>query len=426
MVVGALASALLVGNAAQATGPSAPDEHAPVFAPHDHSTHDHGDHHVGGHGPDPAPRGVDVRRVPTTEELLAGETSGAASTTTSSVPCYGDGVSGPRVQAVYAVASDRPDRYADVLGAIRGYAGTVDRIFVDSAAETGGLRHVRWATDASCQLDVAHVVVSSSADDSFSAMVSSLKAQGYGRTDRKYLIWADANVYCGVADMKLDDRSGSTNANNGGAMYARVDAACWGYADATEAHELMHMLGGVQASAPHASAAGHCTDESDIMCYLDGSGVTMSYPCTSSRERLFDCNHDDYFSTAPAAGSYLASHWNAAMNVYLEHVEPGATSGPAPAPSTVTETFTGSTSRKVSTLRHTFGSGAGALRSELSFGSKSSLTMTLRDAAGNALAQKQGRGPLVLDRTIAAGQYVIEVSGSSSVSYTLSVTHTSA
>ncbi|HET7637369.1 MAG TPA: hypothetical protein VFK47_01390, partial [Ktedonobacteraceae bacterium] len=41
------------------------------------------------------------------------------------VPCYTDGKSGKRIHAVYAVASDKPDRYEEVLPKIRTWAGYV-------------------------------------------------------------------------------------------------------------------------------------------------------------------------------------------------------------------------------------------------------------------------------------------------------------
>jgi hypothetical protein len=66
------------------------------------------------------------------------------------------------------------------------------------------------------------------------------------------------------------------------------------------------------------------------MCYQDAPNVVLSYPCPADQPS-YDCNHDDYFSTNPPAGSWLATHWNAANNSFLE-VAPAPTplgDGPA-------------------------------------------------------------------------------------------------
>ena len=54
------------------------------------------------------------------------------------------------------------------------------------------------------------------------------------------------------------------------------------------------------------------------MCYADAPGVTSTTPCNVfAREVMLDCNHDDYFHTNPAPGSYLATRWNVAESKYL-------------------------------------------------------------------------------------------------------------
>jgi hypothetical protein len=282
------------------------------------------------HGPDPAPHGTDVRRGRADHQLQADFAAGVATAAAAAadgepgsaeallggIGCITDGLSGARVQAIYAVAADRADRSATVVPTIRStYAPRVDRQLNQSAAETGGEAHVRFLTEpggtGGCELSVSVAHLTAGGDDSFSNTVSELKAMGYNRPDRKYLVWADANVLCGVGSVYSDSRPGLNNVNNGYApMFARVDAACWNYA---EGHELMHTLGSVQRGAPHATANGHCWDESDDMCYDDdGNGpATMQTLCPGRDGSLFDCNHDDYFfAGVPPVSNWLATHWN--------------------------------------------------------------------------------------------------------------------
>ena len=172
-------------------------------------------------------------------------------------------------------------------------------------------------------------VLSATADDNFANTMTELKARGYNRADRRYMVWMDANVLCGIGQIYRDSQPGQANANNGYyTAFGRVDAGCWGYA---EAHELMHNLGGVQPDAPHATPNFHCRDESDEMCYDDdGSGpVVMQSVCAGRDGRLFDCNHDDYFlAGTPAAGSWLSTHWNTYNSRFLLRGPLGGTPPP--------------------------------------------------------------------------------------------------
>jgi hypothetical protein len=137
-----------------------------------------------------------------------------------------------------------------------------------------------------------------------------------------YVVFMDANRFCGQAILLFDDSPGQTNVSNSGPGYARIDNACWGSASAT--HELLHMLGAVQESAPnsdsHASpgSGGHCTDGWDIMCQPEDRSVTVRQVCPPEAGWLnLDCNDDDYFSAAPAPGRYLTTHWNTANSSFL-------------------------------------------------------------------------------------------------------------
>jgi cell division septation protein DedD len=299
------------------------------------------------HGPDPAPPGVDVRadRQPPASGVAGALSapSGSGTAQAAQVPCIGNGSDGFRVQLIYARASDQPDGYTSWLPSMQQWAARVDDVFNASAAETGGVRHVRFVHDANCVPVIDHVVLSPSGDDNFNNMLNELRSLGYTRTDRKYLVWMDANVYCGIAQVYYDDSPTQGNASNGNPAVpgeiARVDKGCWGLTNLTEAHELVHTLGGVQTSAPHATPYNHCTDDYDRMCYSDGSGFAVVVCGDPSHENRLDCNHDDYYSTAPPAGSYLATHWNVANNAFLV-----SSGGTAPPPTTTTTTSPPTTS----------------------------------------------------------------------------------
>ncbi|MEU6064738.1 MULTISPECIES: fibronectin type III domain-containing protein [Streptomyces] len=234
----------------------------------------------------------------------------------ASVPCIGDGKSGNRVQALYVHAPGQ-NRLAQYQSSFQRWAADTDTIYNASATETGGTRHVRFLTDSGCNAALTAVEVGASDLQSFDSMNRALGAKGFDRRDRKYLIFADAKVYCGIGTMAGDDRPGAGNRSNFGPSYARVDAGCWN--GQTAAHELGHNLGAVNDSAPHSSKGGHCVDEWDIMCYSDEPfHPRMQVLCPDrAKDARLDCNHDDYYNTAPKPGSYLATHWNVADSTFL-------------------------------------------------------------------------------------------------------------
>jgi hypothetical protein len=284
------------------------------------------------HGNDMPPPGVSLFDRPTVQELearttlsspvprlrgLAALEQATGPAAASGLECIGNGTSGNRVQAIYARAAGQPDHYATWLPSLRQWAAEADHAVWVSAGQTGDGRRLRFVTDADCQLEVANVVLSDEGIDSFDQMRQELQDQGFDRGDRKYLVWVDAAVgICGLGEVYLDERPGAENYNNGGPMYARVDRPCWQYA---ELHEIFHTLGAVQPDVPHPSAGLHCTDEADVMCYDDGIGLlNMLTICLPEHEALLDCGDDDYFSTDPPAGSYLAGAWNTADSSFLQ------------------------------------------------------------------------------------------------------------
>ncbi len=306
------------------------------------------------HGPDTAPAGLAVRKdvtpvtakapepVPPTRESgtvptdaeIARDEGGSALTAdapalvpdaapgeadfimgTNDVACEGDGRSGKRVQVLYLHEFGTPSRYTDFLGSIRTWSAGVDQIFDESAAETGGSRHIRFVTTPQCRVDVAEVQLPTTALTSFTASIKALQTLGYNRNDRKYLMFSDANVYCGIATYVPDQRPGLGNRNNGGPSYGRVDAGCW--SSVMAARELTQTLGAVLIDSPNSSGAGGCLDEYDLLCAPDRSGKSMRNVCPKKHETRLDCGHDDYFNTNPKPTSYLAQNWNIATSEFL-------------------------------------------------------------------------------------------------------------
>ncbi|MGI8685975.1 MAG: FG-GAP repeat domain-containing protein [Acidimicrobiales bacterium] len=225
-----------------------------------------------------------------------------------------------RTVVMYVRAADKADRYANFAASIRQWATDADSIYNNSAGETGGTRHIRFVHDSSCDPIVFNVVMPNAADDdTFGASIDAVQALGWNSSVRKYMMFVDANFYCGIGNVTGDVQPGPANDANSAPHYGRTDAGCWN--GSTAAHEHMHNLGGVQMSAPNSSGGWHCTDESDLMCYSDEPYYPpMTSVCAApvyTPAVRFDCRHDDYFSTNPPAGSYLAQNWNSANSLFL-------------------------------------------------------------------------------------------------------------
>ena len=155
------------------------------------------------------------------------------------IVCDEDAANNHRVQVMYVRAEDVVDRYSDYLVSIRNWAADADQIYDNSAHETNGDRHIRFVTDENCEIVVLQVVVSATGDDFFRATVFELTQLGYNSNERKYVIFMDASVYCGIATITFDSLPGADNGNNLYSGYARMDNGCWN--GVVAAHELTHI-----------------------------------------------------------------------------------------------------------------------------------------------------------------------------------------
>jgi hypothetical protein len=278
------------------------------------------------HGNDPPPPGIELGQPLEMYPQYRGDTvPGApplATAATAGIQCYGNGTDGFRVQPVYLYREGTSPNAGHVSTILNSYIPTVESQISSSATQTGGVRHVRWVTDTDCNVQVIQLAAPASVLDNtdFTATISWLAARGLDRTDRAYLMWAAASALCGVGRVYLNDSPSLSNPNYDGPGYARVDIPCWSFA---ETHELGHVFGAVQRSAPNSTAFGHCTDDYDLMCYDDDGPGSLTImrnprPCADTgQEGRFDCNNDDYFHTNPPPGSYLATRWNSANTPFL-------------------------------------------------------------------------------------------------------------
>jgi hypothetical protein len=270
---------------------------------------------------------------------------------------------GARFKVVYASPSDQTDRFSSMANVIQADAQAIAGIVAGAA---GGTRTIRYDTGTACgpaYVDIMNVRLPRTKASYLSGTLD--QRATWLRTDlasamstvpgkRNAIVYADwlyaGDGVAGYASFYVDDRPGATNPSNTGSLYGFV------FGNGTNAfvnprrtsvlHEMAHTLGAVQATAPHATGAGHCTDEYDVLCYRDGGpNNAMTFSCGSATDSLFDCGADDYFSPSPLAGTYLATHWNVYNSVFLCPVgscvaqgasqpvaqQPAASEPPAPA-----------------------------------------------------------------------------------------------
>lgn len=191
-----------------------------------------------------------------------------------------------------------------------------------SAEKTGGSRHVRYVCNSADEIAIGKEVLPNTGNDSFSATQTALRNLGYNNANRKYLVyadWVDPSA-CGYGEIYDDHQKAQTNRNNSGDMFATVyignsNCSAW---SKIAMHELGHMMGGVQKTAPRHDDKNvwHPRDEYDRMAY--GANTYISSNCSDTvNDKRWDCNNNDYFHTNPASSNYLYSYWNTAANRFL-------------------------------------------------------------------------------------------------------------
>jgi hypothetical protein len=248
----------------------------------------------------------------------------------------------PHVKVVYAYAADAPNRFAQYADVIQDGLHTASAVV---AQDSGGRRALRFDAGTPCGkgvLDImvvrlpqprAHYAVANPTDALKDDVRRRLRAPRDLR--RKILIMADGIRHPdgpgGLAWSQDDARPGPENDGNEGydgnagngfaVIYGNGEPAFvenQPYLVNASLHEVMHLLGAVPSSAPNGTPGLHCRDEWDLMCYEDGPGVTLGFPCQGDfyTTRL-DCGSDDYFSVNPPRGAWLDRHWNVFDSYFL-------------------------------------------------------------------------------------------------------------
>ena len=239
----------------------------------------------------------------------------------------------PHLKLVYAFASDQPNRFGTVKDRLQATVSLLNRYV---ASQSGGRKALRWDMGTSCgpqYVDIQVVALPGSrasyvpggapnfntTRDAVSAAIGGIAAP------RNLVIYADGlfgtNGTAGVASRYTTSDTATTQ-HDGGGLAAVVfgpqtlptSAYAW---PSVMFHEIGHNLGAVQDDSPHSTLAGHCFDESDVMCYADGGPDGQPSDITATCNALggdmnetLDCGGDDYFNPLPAQGSYLDEHWN--------------------------------------------------------------------------------------------------------------------
>lgn len=266
------------------------------------------------HGLDAPPTGA-AAFAPTSQTAVNGAS-------VADVTCVG--TDAHRYVLVYARPGNVASRYTTIAPLLRTEIYKLSA-FIDSESRSidpaAGRRLPVQCSEGTPTVLEVNLSGLASGTAAFKDVVDAMRAQGYefngdGTGKQRYIVYYDAPSPSGAAGtghvFTTDSSAGAANQNNKGGLYAieyRFDQGGGVPHWDVLIHEVLHTMGGVVQSAPHSTAAGHCSDGQDVMCYEDGSGTFNPSACAT---KVLDCNRDDYFNPAPAAGSFLASNWNAA------------------------------------------------------------------------------------------------------------------
>jgi hypothetical protein len=250
-----------------------------------------------------------------------------------------------QIKVVYAYGSDAADNSVQWRDALQANVSRIEQFLT---LQTGGRRALRFDMGTVCgpqYVDIQVVPLQHARSfyrDDFYTVADEVR-DATGDDTRNLFILADdltdgaSGVYGTGEVIPTDDRPDAGNEHNfgqlTGIMWApggtQPDASGW--QPTVMLHEISHNLGAVQWSAPHTThpvndqsgVYAHCWDGEDVMCYADGPAMAHAYVsnmCPLGNgpiPQTYDCGRDDYFNPDPAAGSYLATHWNVYNSAFM-------------------------------------------------------------------------------------------------------------
>lgn len=240
-----------------------------------------------------------------------------------------------RYHAIYALASDAPDRFAQSATTLQSDAFQASALLEQSYG-----RAIRFDVGTNCgpqYLDISTVrlpqttaqlqAAAHTPTGTLDAVADGIDAAGFptirptdtiqsaSARERNYVVWVDGPApsgACGQATSYDDQRRDPANLNNlGGKVAVIFPNGNGGFCSSnTVRHEIGHNLGALQPVAPNAFDGAHCDDAyEDTMCYSQAPRVGGG-----QRGQFFDYGNDDYWD--PPQGAALP-WWTANLNRFL-------------------------------------------------------------------------------------------------------------
>ena len=256
----------------------------------------------------------------------------------------------PQFKVVYAYAADRPNRFAGWKDALQANVAIIQRFL---SAQDGGTKGIRFDMGTGCgpqYVDIQGCSCQGPAlayEDNFGAISGAVRrALVAAGGPRNAVVLADglsggsAGVRPGRDDHGCDRRgpgAGERPQPRRPHLRAlqpgrrrRPGRTRWGWWPEGFLHEMTHNLGAVQWGAPH-STEPRGRQLAAIRPLLAGRRrhvlrrgrrrrAPMQRDCAGLPGAIpqnYDCGRDDYFNPAPAADSYLATHWNTYDSAFL-------------------------------------------------------------------------------------------------------------